>query len=61
MQLAIIGTKEEISEVLKFVEKMHVITKNERVVRAEFSSRIDERIQLQFDDMHHAVEKAGSL
>jgi len=61
MQLAIIGTKEEISEILRFVESMRVTSKGERVIRTEFTSRIEERTQLQFDIPNHTNEKASSL
>lgn len=61
MQLAIIGTKEEIIEIMKYVENMQVMSNTERVLRAEFSSRIEERTQLQFDGINQSIEKAGSL
>ncbi|STO08085.1 hypothetical protein [Exiguobacterium aurantiacum] len=61
MQLAIIGTKEEISEILRFVEGMRVTAKGERVIRTEFTSRIEERSQLQLDIPNHSNEKASFL
>ena len=59
MQLAIIGTKEEISEILKFVESMRIRSKGERVVRAELTSRIEKRKQLQFEDVLSPSIKIG--
>ncbi|KAB2861173.1 MAG: hypothetical protein F9K39_13900 [Exiguobacterium chiriqhucha] len=60
MQLAIIGTKEEISEILKFVENMRVTSRGERVVRTELTSRIEERTQLQFESMNQSIERVSS-
>lgn len=60
MQLAIIGTKEEIIEIMKYVEKMKVTSNTERVLRAEFSSRVEERTQLQFEGMNHSIERVSS-
>ena len=59
MQLAIIGTKEEISEILKFVESMRITSKGERVVRTELTSRIEELKQLQFEDVLSPSIKIG--
>ena len=59
MQLAIIGTKEEISEILKFVESMRITSKGERVVRTELTSRVEERKQLQSEDVLSPSIKIG--
>lgn len=60
MQLAIIGTKEEIIEIMKFMENMQITSSTERVLRAEFSSRVEERTQLQFEGMNHSIERVSS-
>lgn len=60
MQIAIIGTKEEIIEIMKYIGKMQITSNTERVLRAEFSSRIEERTQLQFDGMNQSIENASS-
>lgn len=60
MQLAIIGTKEEIIEIVKYMENMRVTSSTERVLRAEFSSRVEERTQLQFEGMNQSIERVSS-
>lgn len=51
MQLAIIGSKEEILEVMRFVEKMQITGRGEQVIRAEFKTKVEDRKQLQFEDI----------
>lgn len=57
MQLAIIGSKEEIIEVVKYIEGMRVIQKGEQVVRAEAITHIEKRVQLRFEDIMPSVTK----
>ncbi|WP_321285009.1 hypothetical protein [Exiguobacterium profundum] len=59
MQLAIIGSKEEIMEVMRYIEGMRVIQKGEQVVRAEMVTRTEERMQLRFEDMQSNTTKIG--
>lgn len=60
MQLAIIGTKEEIIEIIKHIDNMKITSNTERVLRAEYSSRIEDRTQLKLEEMNHKVGKASS-
>lgn len=63
MQLAIIGSKEEIMEVMRYIESMRVIMrviqKGEQVVRAEMVTRTEERTQLRFEDIAPNTTKIG--
>lgn len=59
MQLAIIGSKEEIMEVMQYIEGMRVIQKGEQVVRAEVVTRTEERLQLRFEDIPSNTTKTG--
>lgn len=59
MQLAIIGSKEEIMEVMRYIEGMRVIQKGEQVVRAEMVTRTEERTQLRFEDIAPNTMKIG--
>ncbi|WP_031423036.1 hypothetical protein [Exiguobacterium sp. NG55] len=59
MQLAIIGSKEEIMEVMRYIEGMRVIQKGEQVVRAEMVTRTEERMQLRFEDIQSNTTKIG--
>ena len=59
MQLAIIGSKEEIMEVMRYIEGMRVIQKGEQVVRAEMITRTEERTQLRFEDITPNTPKIG--
>lgn len=59
MQLAIIGSKEEIMEVIQYIEGMRVIQKGEQVVRAEVVTRTEERLQLRFEDIPSNTTKTG--
>lgn len=59
MQLAIIGSKEEIMEVMRYIEGMRVIQKGEQVVRAETVTRTEERMQLRFEDTPSDTTKIG--
>ncbi|WED56194.1 hypothetical protein OE059_04870 [Exiguobacterium profundum] len=59
MQLAIIGSKEEIMEVMRYIEGMRVIQKGEQVVRAEVVTRTEERLQLRFEDIPSNTTKTG--
>ena len=59
MQLAIIGSKEEIMEVMRYIEGMRVIQKGEQVVRAEMVTRTEERMQLRFEDNPSNTTKTG--
>ena len=59
MQLAIIGSKEEIMEVMRYIEGMRVIQKGEQVVRAEMVTRTEERMQLRFEDIPSNTKNTG--
>lgn len=59
MQLAIIGSKEEIMEVMRYIEGMRVIQKGEQVIRAEIVTRTEERMQLRFEDIPSNTKKIG--
>lgn len=59
MQLAIIGSKEEIMEVMRYIEGMRVIQKGEQVVRAEVVTRTEELLQLRFEDIPSNTTKTG--
>lgn len=59
MQLAIIGSKEEILEVMRFVERMQINGQGEQVIRAEFKTKVEERKQLQFEDVLSSSIKIG--
>lgn len=59
MQLAIIGSKEEIMEVMRYIEGMRVIQKGEQVVRAEVVTRTEDRLQLRFEDIPSNTTKTG--
>lgn len=59
MQLAIIGSKEEIMEVMRYIEGMRVIQKGEQVVRAEVVTRTEERMQLRIEDIPSNTTKTG--
>ncbi|MCV9899813.1 hypothetical protein OKS35_06715 [Exiguobacterium sp. N5] len=59
MQLAIIGSKEEILEVMRFVERMQITGQGEQVIRAEFKTKVEERKQLQFEDVLSSSIKIG--
>ncbi|MCT4786851.1 hypothetical protein ACFQO8_06285 [Exiguobacterium aestuarii] len=59
MQLAIIGSKEEIMEVMRYIEGMRVIQKGEQVVRAEIVTRTEEQTQLRFEDIVPNTTKIG--
>ncbi|WP_370150187.1 hypothetical protein [Exiguobacterium profundum] len=59
MQLAIIGSKEEIMEVMRYIEGMRVIQKGEQVIRAEIVTRTEERMQLRFEDIPSNTKKTG--
>ncbi|MBQ6459133.1 MAG: hypothetical protein IJJ35_05990 [Exiguobacterium sp.] len=59
MQLAIIGSKEEIMEVMRYIEGMRVIQKGEQVIRAEIVTRTEERMQLRFEDIPSNTTKTG--
>lgn len=59
MQLAIIGSKEEIMEVMRYIEGMRVIQKGEQAVRAEMITRMEERTQLRFEDIAPNTTQIG--
>lgn len=59
MQLAIIGSKEEILEVMRFVERMQITGQGEQVIRAEFKTKVEERKQLQFENVLSPSIKIG--